>query len=170
MPRVTSPGLLVPTQPNLNPEYCVIYFEVSALKFDGPQIAPDCVLWPGGEWHGRRPIWRVAADGSSDTRKNPQRAEIWVLRLDEQLLLDPAGRVRLLRFRFGAVELARVGLSFVVEYLAVSAQLVSQVKGIDWIYRTLEKIASSNPQMNLSKEMSFVRRRLSDVGRAERRR
>jgi hypothetical protein len=113
----------------------------------------------------------VAADGSGDTRKNPNRAEIWVLRLDEQLLVvDSAGRVRLLRFRFGAVELVRVGLSFVVEYLTVSAQLVSQVKGIEWIYRTLEKLATSNPQMNLSKERSFVHRRLSDVVRAERRR
>lgn len=147
-------------------EYLLVYFEVPSLKFDGPALMERGVLWPGGEWHGKIPFWRrvVGNNDRNVQRRNVLRAEIWTMRLNEQLfVVDVSGRVRLLRFRLGQVELVPVELQFVVDYLSVRASMIGNVQGFEWVRHTLERLAESHPGLDVTRELAFVHRRLREA-------
>lgn len=163
---VSNHCLLHPRRQPWASNHVIIYLEVPALMFDGPPLLLGREYWPGAEWHDKQPLWRrdVGDTTPSQQRKNPNRAELWKLRIDEQMIIiDTGGRVRLLRFRLGQAELVPVDVPFIVDYLCVRASMYTQVRSLEWADRTMERICASHPGRDFRREQAYVKRQFTEA-------
>lgn len=165
----------VQTCPKLpgQPDRCwFVYFAVPELNFETGPYLPGLNIWPGGEWHTRRPAW-LGCDESIDPRKRrqaPDRGELWALpRTETRLLLtDQAGGIRLLQRREGRFELSKVSPTFLGDYLCNRAEELETHRGVFWVERNLTLLARGFPEINLRGSLAVVRRRLAEIQRISR--
>lgn len=158
-------------QPRLKPlscNYFIVYIEVSVPKFDGQPLLVGQEYYPGPEWHDKQPFWwQVIGDRNpSLRRKNPKRAELWKLRINEQIIIiDTSGRVRLLRFRLGQAELVPVDVPFVMDYLCMRASMYTEIPSLLWVCSTVRRLRASHPDPDrvFRREQAYVEQRLNEA-------
>lgn len=147
-------------------KYLVVYVEVPALNFGGQPFLDGLNLWPGGEWHTVRPLWQEGPH-AVDRRKLRQtldRAEIWVLEENKQvLLIDQSGGVRALRRQYGQLQLFEVDRFEMADYLCQRGDSMTTHAGALWAYKNLERLQEGFPDVDFGRQLNITRRRLSEL-------
>jgi hypothetical protein len=165
MPKQELSYISVCSKENVDPKYWIVYVEVPALNFGGEPFLERLNLWPGGEWHNKFPFWRKGPP-NIDTRKLRQsldRAEVWVLKYHEQILLvDQFGGVRVLKLGHGQPQFSEVSPLDMADYLCKRGEAMNTHTGVFWAFKNLERMREGFPDMDFGKQLASVRMRLAD--------
>lgn len=120
-----------------------VYFEVPRLEFPDTPFSALEKFWMGGERYDRKPFWRKGENAKSKkgSRKDPYRAEIWLLRPYEALMLtDRKGNICKLHFPLGTPELVPATPEEVVQHLFYCGLSAEDHNTARWAKANIENV------------------------------
>lgn len=155
--------ILLCSPEEVSPKYWMVYIEVPTLNFGGQPFLEGLNLWPGGEWHSLRQLWRMGPP-TVDPRKLRQtvdRCEIWVLENHEQvLLIDQFGGVRTLRRQYDQLQFSQVDRFTMADYICNRGVSMTTHAGALWAFKNLEHLQEGFPDADFSQQLTAVHRHL----------
>ncbi len=121
----------------------IIFFDVKKLAF-GDKYFNKLNLWPGGEWHGLKPLYREnrTKEGRAINRGfNCEKAELWALKHGEKcLVVDVRTSLRFLISEPSGPRLYRPEPIEIGQYLLIRGQKARSPKALAWALRTLQRL------------------------------
>jgi len=119
-----------------------LYIDTKLIDFMSGPFLEGLVLWPGGEWHGRRPIWEEAAKNDRGTLV--KKRQLWQFyNNDELAVIDNAGGVRIYTLIGGHFQLTEPHPHALAKYIYKRGLAAQRFNGVDWAIRQLERLHSA---------------------------
>lgn len=137
-------------QPPLDCRYTfqgiILFVDVERLMF-GENNLPDLNIWPGGEWHGLRPIRSAKKDPNDHRRvyETPLKFQLWAIPTGAKLILTDQHKSLRVIIAENPPRLCQPSPEEVADYLLNRARCATQQWGRNWAVSCLRRLKDGFP-------------------------